>query len=667
MAELLIPFAASILAILFSVYLIFDVRKRPAGTKKMQDISGAVRQGAMAYLAREYKTIAVFLIIIFLALFVLLPGPSNLPTAITFLFGAIFSASAGYIGMKMAVTANVRTAAAAEKGLKQALDVAFRGGAVTGMLVVGLSLLGIVISLYLFKEPILIVGFGFGASLVSLFARIGGGIYTKAADVGADLVGKVEAGIPEDDPRNPAVIADNVGDNVGDCAGMAADLFETYAVTVIASMLLGSLLASTVGPSGINMPLQIASASIIASIIGTFFVRLGRSGNIMRALYKGLIASVIVAAIIFYFIIPEFRFLISAYIGLFVALIFFAITEYYTGKSWPPVKGIAEASRTGPATNIISGISVGLISTWMPTVVVVAGILLSNYFAGLYGIAIAVTAMLGMAGMIIALDSYGPITDNAGGIAEMAGLDKKVRKVTDALDAVGNTTKAVTKSFAIGSAALAALTLFAAFMIEVEKERIKIGKLDTLVFSLSDPNVLAGLMIGALIPFVFASLVISSVGRGAFSVVEEVRRQFKLGILEGKAKPDYAKAVDIVTQAALKEMSLPALIAVLAPLVVGLLLGPLALGGLLLGCILTGFLMAIQMSTGGGAWDNAKKYIEDGHLGGKGSDAHKAAVVGDTVGDPYKDTAGPAINPLIKVMNTIAIIFISVIVAFSLM
>ncbi len=657
--EFELPVLAGVLALLFAVYFILAVLKRPAGNEKMQEISLAVRQGAMAYLKREYSTIAVFTVVIaaLLGYFI------SVPMAVTFLGGAFLSALAGYIGMAISVRSNVRVAQAASSSLKDALDVAFKGGGVTGFFVVGLALLGVTGFLWLYEDPILLVGFGFGASLISLFARIGGGIYTKAADVGADLVGKVEAGIPEDDPRNPAAIADNVGDNVGDCAGMAADLFETYAVSAVGAMLLGFLI---MGQQGIIYPLLIGAGAIFASIIGSFFVR---GSTIMRSLYTSLLVSAGAAVVIFYLLLEPLNIFLSAVTGIVIALLLFAITEYYTSKKYSPVKSIAASSATGPATNIITGLSVAMKSPWAPVLVIAAGILASFWLAGIYGIAIAVMAMLSLTGIIITMDSYGPITDNAGGIAEMAALPKKTREVTDALDSVGNTTKAVTKAFAIGSAALAALTLFAAYVQEVEIARADIlGIREPLVFSLSDPLVLVGLFIGGLIPFVFSALLMSAVGKGAHSVVEEVRRQFKDGlILKGKKKPDYGKAVDIVTKRSLREMAVPALIAVASPLLVGFLLGPLALGGLLMGSIITGLLMALTLATGGGAWDNAKKYIEDGNLGGKGSEAHKAAVVGDTVGDPSKDTAGPAINPLIKVMNTIAIIFISLMVMFSLL
>jgi K(+)-stimulated pyrophosphate-energized sodium pump len=661
---LLIPIIAGVTAIVFAVFLIVYVLRQEKGTEKMESIAAAIREGSGSYLNRQYKTITIFAIIISIALAFAI----NIPTAITFISGAFLSALAGYIGMNVSVRANVKTAKAADKGLKKALDVAFRGGAVTGMFVVGLALLGVTSFYIIYKSPLLIIGFGFGACLISLFARIGGGIYTKSADVGADLVGKVEAGIPEDDPRNPAVIADNVGDNVGDCAGMGADLFETYAVTALGAMLLGSLLSIQ---NGVIYPLLLGAGAIFASIIGTLFVRIGKSGSIMRALYMGLIATGIISAIIFYFItvfLPvSMSMFYSALVGIAVAVSLFAITEYYTTAKYSPVKDIALASETGPGTNIITGLAVGMISTAWPALVICAGILISFYFAGIYGIAIAAMAMLSLTGIVITMDAYGPITDNAGGIAEMAGLSKNARKITDKLDAVGNTTKAVTKAFAIGSAALAALTLFAAYVQEIGQARIAAGVTEKLVFDIGDPLVLVGLIVGALIPFIFASKCMRAVGKTAFKVVEEVRRQFKKGILKGKAKPDYARCVDIVTKAALKEMMVPALLAVISPLAVGFILGPSALGGMLIGSIITGFLLAIQMTTGGGAWDNAKKYIEAGNLGGKGSETHKAAVVGDTVGDPYKDTAGPAINPLIKVMNTIAIIFASLIVMYAIL
>jgi K(+)-stimulated pyrophosphate-energized sodium pump len=658
----LMAMASSILALLFSAYLIKDVLRYETGTEKMVKISEAIRKGAMAYLNRQYRTVAIFAAIITIILSVAI----NWQTGVSFLVGAVFSAAAGYLGMTISVRTNVRTAnAAMTGGLKEALPLAFRGGAVTGMAVVGLGLLGVSLFYYLFRDPFLVVGFGFGGSLISLFARIGGGIYTKAADVGADLVGKVEAGIPEDDPRNPAVIADNVGDNVGDCAGMGADLFETYAVTAIGAMLLGVVLIGT--EEAVLYPLALGAAAIIASIIGVLFVRY-TGGGIMRTLYKGAIAAGLVSAVLFYFITQHMAAIPGAFkglttmnlyiptlVGLAITIAMIVITEYFTSTQYAPVRSIAKASKTGAATNIITGLAVGYKSTTLPVLVVVAGILISYSFAGLYGIAIAAMAMLSVTGIIVALDSYGPITDNAGGIAEMANLDPKTREVTDALDAVGNTTKAVTKGYAIGSAGLAALALFAAYVQELS--RLGGPRVDE--FLLNNPNVIGGLLIGGLIPFLFAALAMEAVGVTAHRVVEEVRRQFREipGIMEGTAEPDYARCVDIVTIGALKKMTIPGLLAVVAPLLVGFILGPIALGGLLIGCIISGILLALTMANGGGAWDNAKKYIEDGNYGGKGSDAHKAAVVGDTVGDPYKDTAGPAINPLIKAMNTIAIIF----------
>ena len=654
------PIGASLLALLFAIYLIFDILKKDKGSEKMIKIADAIKEGANSYMKKQYKTVAIVAI----PITILLAVGVSIPIAIGFVFGAFCSGLAGYVGMSIAVRANVRTTQAAKSGLKQAMGVAVRGGAVTGMFVAGLALLGVTVIYMVYGEPILIVGFAFGASLISLFARIGGGIYTKAADVGADLVGKLEAGIPEDDPRNPAVIADNVGDNVGDCAGMGADLFETYAVTAIGAMLLGFIL---IGEAGVLYPLMLGAAAVIASIIGVFFVRVNKS--IMKALYQGLIASAVVSAVAFYFITKMFfgtdlSLFFASLVGIGLSLCLFIITEFYTSKKFPPVKELSEASQSGEAVNIITGLALGMRSTALPAIFIVGAILISFWLGGVYGIAIAVMAMLSLTGMIITLDSYGPITDNAGGIAQMAGLDKKVRKITDELDAVGNTTKAVTKSFAIGSAALAALTLFAVYVQEVEIVRTSLGMTEHLLFSLNNPFVLTGLMIGGLIPFLFAALLMKSVGRAAFSVVEEVRRQFKVGL--DKIEPDYARCVDIVTGSALREMVVPALLAVLAPLFVGFLLGAEALGAMLLGSIITGLLVALFMTTGGAAWDNAKKYIEDGAYGGKGSVAHKAAVCGDTVGDPTKDTAGPAINPLIKVMNTIAIIAITLIVMYAL-
>lgn len=675
--SLFTPFVVGIVAVLYGVFLIFQIQKMPAGDKKMQEVAGAIAQGAQAYLKRQAKSIGIFALIIAVLLGMFLKDNGWL-TAWGFLVGAFFSGLAGFIGMNVSVKANVRTAEIAKKGLPAALDLAFKGGTVTGMFVAGLGILSVtlfILILYWFgveQSNILqaIIGLGFGGSLISLFARIGGGIYTKAADVGADLVGKIEANIPEDDPRNPAVIADNVGDNVGDCAGMAADLFETFVVTIIGSIILGmSLFSSNV--SYLYFPLLLASVGIIAGIIGTFTVKMAKQHtSVILALYRGLLVSAILAIGGFFFVVKlafpnNFNYFWPSLIGILIGVGLFAVTEYYTSKRFKVVKKIAESSKSGAATNIIEGLAAGLESTFVPVLLVVAGIILSYLLAGgIYGIAIAVTAMLSLTGMIIALDAYGPITDNAGGIAEMANLSKEVRQVTDALDAVGNTTKAVTKSFAIGSAGLAALTLFAAYLEEIRK--INLEKVYN--FALDNPLVVAGLFIGGAIPFLFSSMALRSVGRAAFKVIEEVRRQFKEipGILENKAKPDYGMAVDIVTKAALKEMIAPAILAVISPLLVGFILGPIALGGLLLGVIITGLFIALQMANGGAAWDNAKKYIEDGNFGGKGTDAHKAAVVGDTVGDPYKDTAGPAINPLIKVINTIAIIFAATIVLNSL-
>ena len=660
--------AIGILSIAFAGYLAFGILKMPAGNKKMQEIASAIQEGAMAYLNKQYQVVSVFAIIITVVLYFALGEAS----AIGFFAGAFMSALAGYVGMSISVRANVRTAEAASKGLRKAMEVAFKGGAVTGMTVVGLGLLGVSAFYIWFGNPLAIIGFGFGASLISLFARVGGGIYTKAADVGADLVGKLEKGIPEDDPRNPAVIADNVGDNVGDCAGMAADLFETYAITAISAMLLGFLLFNE-ARSAVVYPLYLGAAAIIASIIGSFFVKVGNKidgKQIMRALYKGLVASGLIAIGLFYFITMKFAGFYSAPINLFYASLvgvgvtfaIIIITEYYTAKDYPPVQKIAKASQTGAATNLISGLAIGLQSTALPVIAISAGILLSYHFAGIYGIAVAAMAMLSFTGIVVAIDSYGPITDNAGGIAQMAGLSSSVRKITDALDAVGNTTKAVTKGYAIGSAGLAALVLFAAYTQEIKNHGLNIA------FDLTDPLIIVGLFLGALLPFVFASMVMLAVGKSAFGVVNEVRRQFReiKGIMQYKAKPDYAKCVSIVTSAALREMALPALLAVGAPLAVGLILGVKALGALLVGVIVSGLLLALMMATGGAAWDNAKKYIEDGKYGGKGSDAHKAAVVGDTVGDPFKDTAGPALNPLIKVVNMIALLFIGLIIAHAL-
>ncbi len=652
---------AGIIALAYALFLSWRVKRQGKGSEKMQEISSAVRSGSMAYLKKQYVMIVIFAIIIAVVLWLAI----DWQTAVTFLVGAFLSALSGYIGMNIATQANVRTAEAAKGGLKKAMAVAFSGGAVSGMSVVALGLIGVAAFYYWFQDPMLLIGFGFGASLVSLFARVGGGIFTKAADVGADLVGKVEKDIPEDDPRNPAVIADNVGDNVGDCAGMGADLFETYAVTLIAAMLLG------VGfGGGITYPLALGAVAIVASIIGTFFVRLGKKNNIMSALYKGTFVTAGLSAVAFYFVTKyldmDMRLFGATLVGLAITVLITLITDYYTSKKYKPVKDIAKASQTGAGTNIITGLAVGLQSTLWPVLVIVVGILLAYWLGGVYGIAISAMAMLATTGMVVAIDSYGPITDNAGGIAEMAELSDDIRETTDALDAVGNTTKAVTKGYAIGSAALAALALFAAYREEVIAA-IKEFNLETVLdLTIDNPLVLVGLFIGGVLPFIFSANTMKAVGKAAFKVVENVREQFRTKkIMEGEDKPDYAQCVRIVTGAAQKEMIFPAVLAVSAPLVVGFLLGPLALGGLLAGVIIVGLLMAIQMTTGGAAWDNAKKYVEDGEYGGKGSEAHKAAVVGDTVGDPFKDTAGPALNALIKVMNTIALIFAFLIVQFT--
>jgi len=661
MSTLFFPIIASLFSLVFAYFLIREVRKAPSGSGKQIEISLAIREGAIAFLKRQYKTVGLVAAFLFFILWIAF----DFKTGFGFLIGALFSALAGFVGMMVSTQANLKVTEAAKKGLREAFNLAFKGGSVTGFLVTGLGLLAVSGFYFLTQEVSALIALGFGGSLISVFARLGGGIYTKAADVGADLVGKIEKGIPEDDPRNPAVIADQVGDNVGDCAGMAADLFETYVVTIVAAMVLGSLLFPDFLPA-VLLPLILASLAILASIIATFFVRLKKE-DLFFTLFKGLIAAGILSAIGFFPIIfqaaKDFRLpLVSLYLpalsGLLIAFFIFLITDFFTSKKHSPVISIARASQSGHATNIIAGLACGMKSTILPVILISIGILISFWLGGLYGLAICAVSMLSLTGLIIALDSYGPITDNASGISEMAGLPEENRKVTDALDAVGNTTKATTKGFAISSAGLAALVLFSAYTQELENLGARIQ------FFLGDPKVLVGLFIGGAVAYYFAALSMEAVGRTASKVVEEVRRQFKEieGLMTGEAKPEYGKCVDIVAKAALKEMIVPTLLPVLTPILVGFILGPVVLGGVLIGSIIVGLFIAIQMTSGGAAWDNAKKWIEEGNLGGKGSLAHQAAVTGDTVGDPCKDTAGPAINPMIKVLNIVALLIVGFLV-----